>query len=73
MLFKLFVVIINEEITIPGGNGGAVLPGLSTAVNNIQHTHIYIYREREREFVFVKFYKFGLDMSSFVLSRKETT
>ena len=42
MLFKLFVVIINEEITIPGGNGGAVLPGLSTAVNNIQHTHIYI-------------------------------
>ena len=49
MLFKLFVVIINEEITIPGGNGGALLPGLSTAVNNIQHTHthIYIYRERE--------------------------
>ena len=43
MLFKLFVVIINEEITIPGGDGGALLPGLPTAVNNIQHTHTHTY------------------------------
>ena len=70
-----------KKLQYPGGNGGALLPGLPTAVYNIQHTYIhkyihilyiyiyiYIY-----EFVFVKFYKFGLDISSFVFSRKETT
>ena len=59
-----------KKLQYPGGNSGALLLGLPTALNNIQYIYIYIYIY---EFVFVKFYKFGLDISSFVFSRKETT
>ena len=57
-----------KKLQYPGGNSEALLLGLPTALNNIQYIYIYIY-----EFVFVKFYKFGFDMSSLVFSRKETT
>ena len=57
-----------KKLQYPGGNSGALLLGLPTALNNIQYIYIYRY-----EFVFVKFYKFGFDMSSLVFSRKETT
>ena len=66
-----------KKLQYPGGNSGALLLGLPTALNNIQYIYVYIYIYiiyiYIYEFVFVKFYKFGFDMSSLVFSRKETT
>ena len=40
---NFLLLLLMKKLQYPGGNGGALLPGLPTALNNIQHAYIYIY------------------------------
>ena len=40
---NFLLLLLIKKLLYPGGNGGALLPGLPTALNNIEHIYIYIY------------------------------
>ena len=39
---NFLLLLLMKKLQYPGGNGGALLPGLPIALNNIQHTYIHI-------------------------------
>ena len=40
---NFLLLLLIKKLLYPGGNGGALLPGLPTALNIIEHIYIYIY------------------------------
>ena len=40
---NFLLLLLIKKLLYPGGNGGALLPGLPTALNNIEHIYIYNY------------------------------
>ena len=40
---NFLLLLLIKKLLYPGGKGGALLPGLPTALNNIEHIYIYIY------------------------------
>ena len=40
---NFLLLLLIKKLLYPGGNGGALLPGLPTALNIIEHIYNYIY------------------------------